>query len=69
MIFKQNYTKTETSFVYYRNNKIQNVSEYTLLGITLKSNGNLSHSTTDLVKKAKKFYNIQKMFLFWCNFA
>ena len=54
MIFKQNYTKTETSFVYYRNNKIQNVSEYTLLGITLKSNGNLSHSTTDLVKKAKK---------------
>jgi hypothetical protein len=54
MIFKQNYTKTEPSFVYYRNNQIQNVSEYTLLGITLKSNGNLSHSTTDLVKKAKK---------------
>ena len=24
------------------------------LGITLKSNGNLSHSTTDLAKKAKK---------------
>jgi hypothetical protein len=39
------------------NNQIQNVSEYTSLGIsciTLKSNGNLSHSTTDLVKKAKK---------------
>ena len=54
MIFKQNYTKTEPSFVYYRNNQIQNVSEYTFLGITLKSNGNLSHSTTDLVKKATK---------------
>ena len=54
MIFKQNYTKTEPSFVYYRNNRIQNVSEYLFLGITLKSNGNLSHRTTDLVKKAKK---------------
>ena len=54
MIFKQNYTKTEPSFVYYRNNKIQNVSEYPLLGIKLKSNGNLSHRTTDLVKNAKK---------------
>ena len=54
MIFKQNYTKTEPSFVYYRNNKIQNVSEYPFLGITLKSNGNLSHRTTDLVKNAKK---------------
>jgi hypothetical protein len=54
MIFKQNYTKTEPSFVYYRNNQIQNVSEYPCLGITLKSNGNLSHSTTYLVKKAKK---------------
>ena len=54
MIFKQNYTKTEPSFVYYRNNQIQNVSEYPFLGITLKSNGNLSHSTTDLAKKAKK---------------
>jgi hypothetical protein len=30
MIFKQNYTKTEPSFVYYRNNQIQNVSEYPL---------------------------------------
>ena len=30
MIFKQNYTKTEPSFVYYRNNQIQNVSEYTV---------------------------------------
>jgi hypothetical protein len=51
-IFKQNYTKTEPSFVYYRNNQIQNVSEYTSLGIsciTLKSNGNLSHSTTDYI--------------------
>jgi hypothetical protein len=48
MIFKQNYTKTKPSFVYYRNNQIQNVSEYKFLGITLKSNGNLSHSTTDL---------------------
>ena len=28
MIFKQNSTKTEPSFVYYRNNQIQNVSEY-----------------------------------------
>jgi hypothetical protein len=28
MIFKQNYTKTEPSFVYYRNNQIQNASEY-----------------------------------------
>jgi hypothetical protein len=54
MIFKQNYTKTEPSFVYYRNNQIWNVSEYIFLGISLKSNGNLSHSTTDLVKKAKK---------------
>jgi hypothetical protein len=54
MIFKQNYTKTEPSFVYYRNNQIQNVSEYPFLDITLKSNGNLSHSITDLVKKAKK---------------
>ena len=52
MIFKQNYTKTEPSFVYYRNNQIQNVSEYPCLGITLTINGNLSHSTTDLVKKA-----------------
>jgi hypothetical protein len=42
------------SFVYYRNNQIQNVSEYPFLGITLKSNGNLSHRTTDLVKNAKK---------------
>jgi hypothetical protein len=33
MIFKQNYTKTEPSFVYYRNNQIQNVSEYPFLGI------------------------------------
>jgi hypothetical protein len=39
MIFKQNYIKTEPSFVYYRNNQIQNVSEYPFLGITLKSNG------------------------------
>ena len=54
MIFKQNYTKTEPSFVYYRNNQIQNVSEYPFLDITLKSNGNLSHSIIDLVKKAKK---------------
>jgi hypothetical protein len=54
MIFKQNYTKTEPSCVYYRNNQIQNVSEYPFLGITLKSNGNLSHRTTDLVKNAKK---------------
>jgi hypothetical protein len=38
MIFKQNSTKTEPSFVYYRNNQIQNVSEYPFLGITLKSN-------------------------------
>jgi hypothetical protein len=28
MIFKQHYTKTEPSFVYYRNNQIHNVSEY-----------------------------------------
>jgi hypothetical protein len=62
MIFKQNYTKTEPSFVYYRNNQIQNVSEYTLLGITLKSNGNLSHSTTDLVKKAKKGWSCIKSY-------
>jgi hypothetical protein len=33
---------------------LQNVSEYPFLDITLKSNGNLSHSITDLVKKAKK---------------
>ena len=54
MIFKQNYTKTEPSFVYYRNNQIQNVSEYPFLVITLKSNGNLSHRTKDLIKNAKK---------------
>jgi hypothetical protein len=35
--------KTECFKVYYRNNQIQNVSEYPFLGITLKSNGNLSH--------------------------
>jgi hypothetical protein len=36
------------------NNQIQNVSEYPFFDITLKSNGNLSHSIIDLVKKAKK---------------
>ena len=54
MIFKQNCTNSEPSFIFYRNNQIENVSEYLFLGIKLKSNGNLSHSTVDLVKKAKK---------------
>ena len=56
MIFKQNYTKTEPSFVYYRNNQIRNVSEYTFLGISLKSNGNLSHSTTDYLSHSTTDY-------------
>ena len=61
MIIKQNYTKTEPSFVYYRNNRIQNASGYPFLGITLKSNGNLSHSTTDLVKKSKESFILYKI--------
>ena len=54
MIFKKKIHQNRIIFVYYKINKIQNVSEYPFLCIRLKSDGNRSHSTTDLLKKAKK---------------
>lgn len=54
MIFKQRNLRPEPSFVTYKNEVIENVADYTFLGILLKSNGNLLHSTSELVKKAKK---------------
>ena len=54
MIFKQRNLRPEPPFVTYKNEVIENVADYTFLGILLKSNGNLLHSTSELVKKAKK---------------
>ena len=54
MVFKRRDTKNECCFVKYKNENIENVTEYKFLGILIKCNGNLSYSTDDLAKKAWK---------------
>ena len=54
MVFSTTKQKPETSILVYKNKKIENVMEYPYLGLLIKSNGNLSHSTAELTKKAKK---------------
>ena len=46
--------KPADSFVEYKKVGLVNVSEYQFLGINIKSNGDLSHSSDELVKKARK---------------
>ena len=54
MIFSNGTKKLEPSFAIYNTTLIENVSEYKFLGLTIKPNGNLGHSTVELVKRAKK---------------
>jgi hypothetical protein len=63
MVFSTTKQKPETSILVYKNKKIENVSEYPYLGLLIKSNGNLSHSTAELTKKAKRFCSLLKHIL------
>ena len=56
MIFSQSKHKSETSHIYYENKAIESVTEYSFLGMLIKCNGNLSQSTLELTKKAKKVF-------------
>ena len=56
MIFTQSKHKIEQSFVTYKNKAVDNTTEYSFLGILIKNNGNLSQSTLNLTKKAKKVF-------------
>ena len=52
MILEQNCSKTANSFATYNDIPISDTNEYNFLGMLIKNNGNLSHSTIDLKKKA-----------------
>ena len=54
MVLQQRNINSNTSFINFKGNMIQNVSEYIFLGSLIKSNGNLNHSLEDLAKKAQK---------------
>ena len=54
MIFQQNLVTPKTNPIFYKNEQLENVSEYKFLGSVLKSNGNLKSSMEDLAKKARK---------------
>ena len=54
MIFQRVDSKHEKSIATYETENLTNVSEYTFLGIQVKSNGDLKHSSEELVNKAKK---------------
>ena len=54
MVLQQRNINSNTSFINFKGNMIQNVSEYKFLGSLIKSNGNFNHSLEDLVKKAQK---------------
>ena len=54
MIIRQNSSKDIASIVSFKNIPITCTTEYKFLGMWLKNNGNLSHSTADLSKKARK---------------
>ena len=56
MIFTQSKHKVEPTFVNYKNKAIENTTEYSFLGILIKNNGNFSHSTLNLTRKAKKVF-------------
>lgn len=61
MIFqnKTNY-KNEEDFLMFKNDKIENVTEFKFLGNKIKYNGNLEPSSEDLAKKARKaMYSIK----------
>lgn len=54
MVLQQRNINSNTSFINFKGNMIQIVSEYKFLGSLIKSNGNLNHSLEDLAKKAQK---------------
>ena len=54
MVLQQRNINSNTSFINFKGNMIQNVSEYKFLGSLIKSNGNLNPSLEDLAKKAQK---------------
>ena len=54
MIFQNRNVKLEKPFILYKNQYIENVSEYKFLGSLIKRNGNLNFSMCYLAKKAKK---------------
>ena len=61
MIFqnKTNY-KNEEDFLMFKNDQIENVTEFKFLGNKIKYNGNLEPSSEDLAKKARKaMYSIK----------
>jgi hypothetical protein len=54
MVLQQRNINSNTSFINFKGNMIQHVSEYKFLGSLIKSNENLNHSLEDLDKKAQK---------------
>ena len=48
MVLQQCNINSNTSFINFKGNMIQNVSGYKFLGSLIKSNGNLNHSLEDL---------------------
>ena len=54
MVLQQRNINSNTSFINFKGNMIQNVSDYTLFGSLIKSNGNLNQSFEDLAKRAQK---------------
>ena len=55
MVIQHNSIKKSESFIIsYKNNLLQNVTEYIFWGCLLKNNGNLHHSLEDLAIKGRK---------------
>ena len=54
MVIQQKSSHQNDSFISYKNNMLQNVTEYRFLGSLLKNNGNLNHSLEDLANKGRK---------------
>ena len=54
MVFQRRLSKVEKPFIKYKNQFIDNVTEYKFLGSVICSNGNLNSSINDLAKKARK---------------